>query len=230
MDRLTGLGPPIMVDPLSPPRNEASPLARPIRWAGESASPSGRINPKMSPIADSSEFETRLERAKAGEDAAWRWLFGRISGRIVAFLYTRGAADPEDVAGDTFLDVVKSIHRFRGGERDFVSWSLTIAHRRLVDSRRRSSYRHEIATDPVGLEQAHPGTVEESALGLADATRARRLFDQLTPDQADVLALRIYGELTLPEIARQLAKPLTAVTSLQFRGLERLRRLLAESG
>jgi len=85
-------------------------------------------------------------------------------------------------------------------------------------------------TDPVELEHTASDDVEEAALGLVAATKAKRLFDHLTADQAAVLALRIYGELTLPEIAHSLSKPLTAVTSLQHRGLERLRRLLAEPG
>ncbi|MEE9299440.1 MAG: RNA polymerase sigma factor [Acidimicrobiia bacterium] len=182
----------------------------------------------MSLTADTSDFETRLEAAMAGDDAAWRWLFRQISGRVVAFLVARGASDPEGVAGDTFLDIVKSIRRFRGDERDFVSWSLTIAHRRLIDAQRASSRRREVVTDPVDIEQPDPGDVEDSALELVEATRARRLLDHLTSDQADVIALRIYGELTLPEIAHHLAKPLTAVTSLQHRGLERLRRLLTD--
>jgi DNA-directed RNA polymerase specialized sigma24 family protein len=63
--------------------------------------------------------------------------------------------------------------------------------------------------------------------GSARRRSARRLLAELTPDQADVLALRIYGDLSLPEVARTLGKPLTAVTSLQHRGLEALRKLLA---
>lgn len=182
----------------------------------------------MSLTTDASDFDTRLEAATAGDEAAWRWLFRLISGRVVAFLIARGASDPEGVAGDTFLDIARSIRRFSGGESDFVSWSLTIAHRRLIDSRRAASRRLETATDPAVIEQADPGDVEETVLGLVEAARARRLFDHLTQDQAQVLALRIYGELTLPEIAHHLAKPLTAVTSLQHRGLERLRRLLTD--
>ena len=184
----------------------------------------------MAVTADESDFERNLTAAKAGDDAAWRWLFRLVSGRVVAFLVTRGVPDPEGVAGDTFADIVRSIRRFHGGEHEFVSWSLTIAHRRLVDAWRVSARRREVATDPADLEQAHPGDVEETVLGLVAATRARELFEQLTPEQADVLALRIYGDLTLPEIAHHLEKPLTAVTSLQHRGLERLRRLLAEAG
>jgi len=176
-----------------------------------------------------SDFDLHLEAARAGDEASWRWLFNLISGRVMAFLAVRGARDAEDVAGETFLDIVRSIRRFSGGQRDFVSWSLTIAHRRLVDSIRASSRRREVGTDAADLEQSAPNDVEESALGMVEATRAKRLFEHLTADQTEVLALRIYGELTLPEIAHRLDKPLTAVTSLQHRGLQRLRRLLTES-
>ena len=182
----------------------------------------------MTLVSETSECDVRLDAARAGDEAGWRWLFRLISGRVVGFLVTRGASDPEDVPSETFLDIVKSIRRFSGDERDFVSWSLPIAHRRLVDSLRTSSRRREIITDPADLEQAARINVEESALGLVEASKARRLFDHLTTNQAEVLALRIYGELTLPEIAQSLGKPFTAVTSLQHRGLERLRRLLSE--
>lgn len=172
------------------------------------------------------EFSARLAAAKAGDELAWRFLFRLVSGRVTAFLVARGAPDPEAVAGDAFLDIVRSIRRFRGDQRAFVSWCLTIAHRRLVDAYRATSRRPEAPTDPADLEEAEREDVEEIVLGLVGATRVRRLLDELTPDQADVLTLRIYGEMSLPEVADHLGKPLTAVTSLQYRGLEALRRHL----
>lgn len=181
------------------------------------------------PSADSSDFGARLASAKAGDELAWRSLFRLVSGRVVGFLVVRGASDPEGIAGDTFVDIVCSIRRFKGGEREFIAWCLTIAHRRLIDSWRSAGRRPEVLTDPSDLEEPDDLDVEDTALGLMGAARTRLLLDRLTPDQADVLALRIYGDLTLPEIAKRLSKPVTAVTSLQYRGLESLRRLLAES-
>ena len=172
------------------------------------------------------EFADVLRQAKAGEAAAWRRLFDVVSGRVVAFLVARGARDPDGVAGDVFLDIVRSVHRFTGDEPAFVSWAITITHRRLIDSYRAGARHLEVATNPAELDSTDPLDVAEAALGLVAAARARELLDQLTDDQADVLALRIYGNLTLPEVARDLGKPLTAVHSLQHRALMRLRRLL----
>ena len=179
---------------------------------------------------DTGEFAARLDAARTGDELAWRWLFRLVSGRVVGFLVVRGAPDPEAVAGDTFLDIVRSIKRFRGDERAFVSWCLTIAHRRLVDAFRAASRRPETPTAPGDLDEPAREDVEETALGLVGAARVRHLLDRLTPDQANVLALRIYGEMTLPEVAERLKKPLTAVTSLQHRGLESLRRIIREEG
>jgi RNA polymerase sigma-70 factor (ECF subfamily) len=176
--------------------------------------------------ASGGDFAEVLRLARGGDEGAWRTLFGIVSGRVVAFLVSRGASDPEEVAGDAFVDMVRSVDRFSGDQSAFVSWVITIAHRRLIDSQRASARRLEVVTDPAEVDDPVPVAEADLSVGLVAAARARQLLDELTPDQADVVALRIYGGLTLPEIADHLDKPLTAVKSLQHRALERLRRSL----
>ena len=173
------------------------------------------------------DFHDLVRRARRGDERAWTQLFGLISGRVVGFLVTRGTPDPEDVAAEVFADVVRSLKRFEGGQSEFISWTLTIAHRRRVDALRQRHRRPE-SPEPVEVLDTpdRDADVEASALGLVEAAAVRRLLDRLTPDQVDVLTLRIYGDLSLPEVAKTLDKPLTAVTSLQHRGLEALRRML----
>lgn len=181
----------------------------------------------MMDTVDREAFSQVLAAARRRDEVAWRILFRLVSGRVVAFLVARGCPDPEDVAAEVFADMVQAIRRFRGDERAFISWTLTIAHRRLVDAWRASSRRPEAVADEQVLVQVPDGAdTAGAALGLVAAGEARRLLAHLTPDQADVVTLRIYGDLTLPEVARHLGKPLTAVTALQHRALERLRRLL----
>jgi RNA polymerase sigma-70 factor (ECF subfamily) len=176
------------------------------------------------------DFAAILTAAKHGDERAWHHLFRLVSGRVVAFLVTRGTPDPEDVAAEVFADVVRSIRRFEGDRHAFLSWTLTIAHRRRVDAVRASVRRLESVGIDEALDRSGSADVEAEVMGLIEAETARRLLQELTPDQADVLALRIYGDLSLPEVARSLDKPLTAVTSLQHRGLEALRRMLAAEG
>jgi RNA polymerase sigma-70 factor, ECF subfamily len=56
------------------------------------------------------------------------------------------------------------------------------------------------------------------------------LFRALTPDQQDVLGLRIIAGLSLEETARLLGKRVGAVKALQHRGLEAVRRRLEREG
>jgi RNA polymerase sigma-70 factor (ECF subfamily) len=59
-----------------------------------------------------------------------------------------------------------------------------------------------------------------------DAGRLRAALHTLTPDQRDVLALKFASGLSNNEVARVMGKPVTAVKSLQHRGLAALRRML----
>ena len=172
------------------------------------------------------QFPHLLARAKRGDEEAWRGIFPLVSGRVVAFLVSRGTPDAEDVAAEVFADLVRSIRRFEGDRHAFVSWTLTIAHRRRVDAVRAAQRRRESAAPDAELEHPDGTDVEAVALGLVEAEAARRLLARLTPEQSDVISLRIYGDLSLPEVAKALDKPLTAVTSLQHRALEALRRML----
>jgi RNA polymerase sigma-70 factor (ECF subfamily) len=58
----------------------------------------------------------------------------------------------------------------------------------------------------------------------------RRLLSELTPEQQDVLLLRVLGDLTVEEVARAVGKRPGAVKALQRRGLAELERLLADGG
>jgi RNA polymerase sigma-70 factor (ECF subfamily) len=51
---------------------------------------------------------------------------------------------------------------------------------------------------------------------------------RLSPDQQDVLLLRLFGELTVDEVARALGKGRGAVKALQRRGLGALAKAIAE--
>ena len=54
--------------------------------------------------------------------------------------------------------------------------------------------------------------------------RVRVILDQLTPDQRDVLLLRLLSDLTVEQVATVVGKTAGAVKALQARGLEQVRR------
>ena len=170
-------------------------------------------------------FDSVLSAARAGADWAWEQLYNDLSGSVVGYLRVHGASDPEDLAGEAFLHVVRDLPRFEpasdDSERDFRAWVFTIVHRRLLDARRARSRRPppaslESIAEPVG------GDVAEDASHGLDRRRVVSLLEGLPPDQRTVLLLRILGDMTIEEIARAVGKRPGAVKALQRRGLKRV--------
>jgi RNA polymerase sigma-70 factor (ECF subfamily) len=83
---------------------------------------------------------------------------------------------------------------------------------------------------PLPIDLVDPAPSPDEAV--AAALRVDRLdaaLAALPADQRRVLELRLSG-LSSPEVAHVLGRSPIAVRSLQFRAVERLRRLLAEDG
>jgi RNA polymerase sigma-70 factor (ECF subfamily) len=142
---------------------------------------------------------------------------------VVSYLRGQGANDPEDLASEVFVGVLRGLDRFEGDESAFRSWVLVIAHRRLLDERRRYCRRPADATEParvIGLlDLAARGNVEDEALNRLATERVLAALDTLTDDQRTVVLLHTLGDLSLPQIAQILGKRVGAVKSLHHRGL-----------
>jgi len=128
-----------------------------------------------------------------------------------------------------FLGVFSGLDSFEGSESQFRSWVFTIAHRRLLDERRRALRRP--AQTPLDDD---PGTaggdVEREAMDALGERWVTDLCARLSADQRTVLLLRIVADLTAEEVARVMGKTVGAVKALQRRGLASLRRTLIREG
>jgi RNA polymerase sigma-70 factor (ECF subfamily) len=174
-------------------------------------------------------FGSILEAARAGAEWAWSRLYRDLAGPVLGYLRGKGAADPEDLLGEVFLQLARNIGTFQGGERAFRSWVFTVAHHRVIDERRYRGRRPTVlAGDPPPAVTA--GDVEQEALESLGTHRVVELLADLSPDQRDVLLLRIVADLTIDEVARIVGKRTGAVKALQRRGLEALRRRVGERG
>jgi len=176
-------------------------------------------------MASGEDFESALKAAKAGAEWAWAALYRDLAGPVTGYLASRGAPEPEDVAAETFLQVARNIARFEGGEQAFRSWVFVIAHRRLIDTRRKRGRQPELST-LLDEDQHSGGDVEDEAVNRLVTDELRQALDVLTEDQRDVLSLRIIGNLTLEETAEVTGKRAGAVKALQRRGLNALRQHL----
>jgi RNA polymerase sigma factor (sigma-70 family) len=173
------------------------------------------------------QFSSVLEAARAGADWAWKILYDSLAPTVVGYLRARGAPDPDGVAGEVFCQLVRDIHRFEGTEEGFRSWVFVMAHHRLLDDLRKRKRRPEFSTEPA--EFSSIGEARDLETEVVDRRRAdeiREIIEELTTAQRDVLLLRIYGEMSIEEVAAAMGKRAGAIKALQRRGLEAVRRRL----
>jgi RNA polymerase sigma factor (sigma-70 family) len=173
-------------------------------------------------------FESALAAAKSGAEWAWALLYRDLAGAVTGYLASRGAPEPEDLAAETFLQVARNIQNFEGGEDAFRSWVFVIAHRRLIDIRRKRGRSPELTR--LFDNDTHPGgNVESEAIDRLATQDLRRALEMLTEDQRDVLSLRVIASLSLEETAQVVGKRVGAVKALQRRGLIALRDHLEQN-
>jgi RNA polymerase sigma-70 factor (ECF subfamily) len=169
-------------------------------------------------------FEDVLAAARAGAPWAFEVLYRDLAPAVTAYLRLHGAAEPDDLASETFIGVLTGLSGFSGDEGALRAWVFTIAHRRLVDDWRRRSRRPQLADDPGdALESRVGGDVETDALASLGTEMVLERCNALPADQRTVLLLRILGDLTVEQVAGVMGRTVPSVKALQRRGLTTLR-------
>ena len=175
-------------------------------------------------------FDQVLAAAQAGAPWAFEQLYRDLSPSITAYLRLHGAAEPDDLASETFIGVFTGLPGFSGDEDGLRGWVFTIAHRRLLDDWRRRSRRPQLADEPGDLGSHVGGDVEDDVFVRIGAEDVERLCGTLPADQRSVLLLRILADLTVEQVAQVMDRSVASVKALQRRGLRTLRdRLEAPS-
>jgi RNA polymerase sigma-70 factor (ECF subfamily) len=177
-------------------------------------------------------FQRLLVEARAGDEASFAELWRAFNPVLLRFLTgIAGADDAAEVASAAWLEVVRSLDRFEGDEQGFRAWIFTIARRRLFDLRRARGRRPSRAPDHDEADRREgpapdPASVVEAQWS---TERAVELIGRLPPDQAEVLMLRVIGDLDVATVAAMVGKRPGTVRVLAHRGLRRLAALLAEA-
>ena len=166
-----------------------------------------------------------VDAARAGAEWAWDRIYRNLAPEVRGFLMARGAKDPDGLLGEVFLQTARGIGDFEGGERDLRAWVFTIARRRLIDERRWWKRRDHGSLDEVG-DLASSSDVEDEGTAATRQAELLAVLDVLTPDQREVMLLRILGGLKLTEIAEVVGKRVNAVKRLQHRAAARLREAI----
>jgi len=180
----------------------------------------GIIRDAMGTEAD--DYDDVLSRARSGDETAFLRLWDHLQPRLLRYLRVLGCDEADDVASETWLQAVRDLSRFDGGADDFRCWLFTIGRHRAVDaSRARIRSRSRLMT-AAAVPVADPNPVEEEVLGGLSTRQAVALVAGLSPDQAEVVSLRIIAGLDTAAVAGILGKSPGAVRIALHRGLRAL--------
>ena len=176
------------------------------------------------------EFDVVLTAARAGAGWALERIYEWLAPAVAGLFHAQGVDDPDDLTSEVFVGVLRNLAWFDGDETNFRSWVFTIAYRRLADERRRGARRPApIPLADLPEPRAADDVDDEVARSLA-AQRVRALCDRLVPAQRDVILLRVFGDLTIDQVAGVVGKSRGAVKALQRRGYATIARLLEHEG
>jgi RNA polymerase sigma-70 factor, ECF subfamily len=174
-------------------------------------------------------FGDTLASAQGGDEMAFACLFRDVQPTLLRYLQVI-TLEAEDVAGETWLQVVKGLPRFRGGEEAFRSWLFTIARHRAVDAGRSRSRRPDL---PLAVSGAVEPTVPDTADLALEAISTRSvlaLIKTLPRDHAEIIMLRVVAGLDAADVARIVGKTPGAVRVTAHRALRRLSNLAERAG
>jgi RNA polymerase sigma-70 factor (ECF subfamily) len=153
--------------------------------------------------ADEGDLDTALQRARSGDDVGFLALWRAHQPMLLRFLRVYGGDGHEDVAGDTWLQVVRDLPGFVGDATDFRRWLFTIARHRAIDAGRGRARRPlELVGDARSLDDARTSpSAEHQVMEQMSTDDALAALRQLPPAQAELVALRVLADLDVATVA-----------------------------
>lgn len=143
----------------------------------------------------------------------------------VAMALLGDLATAEDVVQDVFLSLLRLSGRlkFSGSLKGYLTTSVMNGARNMIRARRRHPMGELNDVDPLAAEDMQP----DEAVVIADQlNQLKWALGQLPDAQREVLVLRVYGQMTFREIAKQQQIPTNTALGRYRYAIDRLRSLL----
>jgi RNA polymerase sigma-70 factor (ECF subfamily) len=177
------------------------------------------------------EFGAVLAAAQGGNEDDFAALWRDVNPVLLRYLRVIAPAAAEDIAGETWVQVVRGLPGFRGDEQAWRAWLFTTARRRAADEVRRRS-RHPVVPLAEATGELEPRTGDAAGLAMENLATAAAIaaVSSLPRLQAEVVLLRVLGGLDTEAVGRIVGRSPGAVRVAAHRGLRRLAQTLAKPG
>ncbi|MFT5683577.1 MAG: RNA polymerase sigma-70 factor (ECF subfamily) [Myxococcota bacterium] len=172
---------------------------------------------RHSSMADAAQIAACVARARVGDSAAWAALHTIYRPVLHAVALAHGPPEAaEDVVQEAFARGMERLDRLHTDDA-FGGWLCTIARNLATDGYRRRS-RFAVLRD-VFFARSRP-TVE--------ASQALQAIQGLPETYRELMMMRLVEQLTGPEIAERLGRPVGSVRVSLHRGMALLRDALGD--
>ncbi len=180
------------------------------------------VNPRPS-VA---ELQELVRRAQAHEPDAWEALYRVTYPGLLGYARRRlwGRAEADDAVSETFARACNRMGDFEWTGGGFSAWLYGILRNVVMETQRRT---HRTTTLLAPDERIEDVSLDGLLLD-EEATAVRAAFATLSPDDQEVLELRVVGGLSADEVADVVGKRPGAVRMAQSRALARLRIALEQ--
>ncbi|MDM9385398.1 sigma-70 family RNA polymerase sigma factor [Chlorogloeopsis sp. ULAP01] len=185
----------------------------------------GKLSPEAIAVILADRSDESLAQAACEDYNAFAILYRRHVTDIYRYLLVQVGRvhDAEDLTTQTFEAALQHIASYQEIGK-FRSWLLGIARRKAADY-----FRQRRATLPLEFAKhiPHPDTpLEECIDQQLRLELVASLLHFLTPERSEELALRLFGRLTIAEVAHVMGKSEAAVKMLVHRAMSNLKQQL----
>jgi RNA polymerase sigma-70 factor (ECF subfamily) len=171
-------------------------------------------------------LDDALRRARAGDESGFLELWRALQPRLLRYLRVHSGDGCEDIAAETWLQIVRDLPSFIGTADGFRGWLFTIARHRAIDAARAKAARPVVPIGDVGAagRPTFAPSAESEAIDRLSTEQALALVASLPSDQAELVALRVIAGLDVAAVAAIVGKSPGAVRVSVHRGLRALSR------
>jgi RNA polymerase sigma-70 factor, ECF subfamily len=196
-----------------------------------------RQDVRSRPASETEVDERLIGDLNSGNRDALASLFRRyaITVRNVGKRILRDAAEADDLVQEVFLYIYRKSTLFNGSKGSARSWIVQIAYTQAFLRRRQLKSRGFYLSgskDKAPENDLRPysgADYDQSVEGLFGRNGWRTILESLTGEQREALRLHFFEGYTFTEIAEKIGQSYANVRNHYYRGLDKIRKHLADS-